>query len=86
MKVFAQFYGGSSYAAPDVDDVEEFQSLAAASDALRERIAGQDSYFPAVSDDAQFTIFFYDPRGEFDAYPDRIIRRGPRGGMITERA
>jgi len=86
MKVYGMWYGGSSYTAPnqfDRRDVEEFKSLAHAKYVFEQRFF--DSRYPCVGDDAEMQIFFYDPFEDGDAYPDRIIKQGPRRGIRIER-
>ena len=81
------FHGGSSYASFDVssaDDAERFSGIKAARDEFESRVNGNRSRFPCVDESAEAWIFF----GEFDDirgdYPDRIIKVGPRGGIIVE--
>jgi hypothetical protein len=50
-----------------------------------------DSYYPCVSDETpedggpEGHLFFQDPTEHADLYPDRIVRYGPRGGLVVER-
>lgn len=86
MKVFGLWYGGSSYAAPTVKrDTEDFDSIKEARESFESRYDGEPGY-PAVSDESEMQLFFYDPRKSDDPYPDKILRFGPRGGVRTERA
>jgi hypothetical protein len=94
MKVWTLWYGGASYAAPGVDDIEEFSSLADAKEIFRLRCdcgawLGTPLYTPCV--DAETTrmhVFHHDPREEapVDLYPDRVLAMGPRGGIRVETA
>ena len=80
MKVYALWYGGSSYNAPYVkDDIEEFSSIQAAKDTFWSR-EDFDPYYPCV-EGSTMQLFFYDPRLVEDPYPDREITLGPRGGV-----
>ena len=84
MKVWGMWHGGSSYAVGSVDeDTEEFSSLQAAKDALYDREKRFDPYYPCV-EDSEMQVFFSDPRGNSDPYPDRILTIGPRGGVRAE--
>ena len=87
MKVYVLWHGGSNYACPDVRrDIEEFSSLKSAKDSLQAR-ADFDPYYPCVDSEAcEMHIFLTDPRGTDQEYPDRVLRLGPRGGVICEQA
>ena len=77
MKTYMLWHGGSNYACPSVDDdIEEFRSLAAAKREFDRRQF--DPYYPCCSD-AEAQIFFYDPRGETDPYPDMLLRIDEEG-------
>jgi hypothetical protein len=85
MKVYGLFYGGSNYSAGSVEDVEEFDSIKEAKDTLWRR-SDFDPMFPCVDDaQAEIQLFFTDPRDRRDPYPDRILKLGKRGGIISER-
>ena len=84
------WHGGSGWAHGYVcDDVERFDSLREAKRAFDSRT--RDPYYPCVSDEPaqdggpSAWIFFYDPNdpanGTGDAYPDRVMEFGPRGGV-----
>lgn len=96
MKVTMYWYGGSSYAVPDVHDesgrhAEVFCSLAAAK---REFISRASShYYPGVSEcepadgGPEAHIFAGKSRKHpviGEEYPDMIMRFGPRGGVRVE--
>jgi len=81
-------------------DVEIFFSVTAAKHALRGRYRygsweRQDVYyadgrhertlFPAVGEDSEMFIYFYDPREASDPYPDRRLYFGARQGVREER-
>jgi hypothetical protein len=84
MITYALWHGGSSYAVPTVpEDVEQFDSIKAATDAFW-RYGDHDPYRPCVDSDAEMWLFFAFP-DERDAYPDRIVKYGPRGGIVVER-
>jgi hypothetical protein len=84
MKVYALWFGGSSYAYPTVkDDLEEFASIASAKRVFYSR-SDHDPYYPCVEDTCEMFLFFDRPP-ETDPYPDRILTLGPRGGVRVER-
>ena len=93
MKIYATWSGGSSYAMPDLfnrRDIEIFDSLSDARRTFSAR-ADHDTYYPCVSDDMsddggpEMWIYFSDPFECGDAYPDRIVSFGPRGGVVMTR-
>lgn len=82
------WHGGASYAEPEVDDAEEFDSLQELCDAFERRTWSSETYYPCVSDDQPEEggpvgwVFLSDPREHAgDLYPDRLINFGPRGGV-----
>jgi hypothetical protein len=79
MRVYAHWYGGSSYSAPTNEDTEEFSSIQSAKDAFWRR-ADFDPYYPCV-EDSSMLLYFSDPRETNDPYPDRELTLGPRGGI-----
>ena len=81
MNVYAQFYGGYSYAAPYPNDYETFESIGAAKESFRQRI-DFDPKYPCTDNTATMTLFFKLP--ETQEYPDRIIKTGKHGGIIYE--
>jgi hypothetical protein len=86
MKVWGLWYGGGSYAAPEVErDTEEFDSIKQAK-AVFEHRAGSDPFYPVVDESTEMWLFFADPRLMDDVYPDRILKIGPRGGVNLEYA
>ena len=91
MKVTMFWSGGSNYAGFDTSserDAENFDSLAAAKRAFSART--NDSYYPCVEDDVpedggpEAWIFIGENVLGQDC-PDRVLRFGPRGGVIVER-
>lgn len=87
MKVYGLWYGGSSYSAPEVErDTEEFNSIQEAKDTFQRRYDNDDYATPCVSDESEMHLFFSDPREMDDPYPDRVLRFGPRGGVIMSTA
>lgn len=101
MTIYALWHGGSSYAHGDVEtDVETFPSIRAAVDALQDRSKlGHGWQMPFYyadgrtarvytpnADDSSMWLWFADPRGNADPYPDRVLSFGPRGGVRVERA
>ena len=86
MKVYALWYGGSSYAAPSIpEDIEEFDSIREARDVFESR-ADFDPYFPCVDESSEMHLFFADPRESGEEYPDRVLFLGPRGGVRMDHA
>jgi len=89
MKIYALWYGGPNYAAPRTEDVESFPSLSEVRSELWRR--SRSTYYPctveAEPDEGghYFLTYRVDPREESDPMPDRIIRFGPRGGIVQER-
>lgn len=81
MRVQALWYGGSNYALPTQDDIEEFYSLQRAKDVFESRASNRDSYFPCVSD-SEMHIYFHEYT---ENGPDRILKIGPRGGVRMEK-
>lgn len=92
MKCAILWHGGSNYSVPDVrKDVEYCDSLKDAIH-LHQNRCDFDPYFPCVDDLAAETqVFFgYSPEDPLtaehgDPYPDRVIRNGPRGGVLISR-
>lgn len=99
MKVYGQWYGGSSYVWGDADNLEVFSSIKEARNALANRrdlgysfrqtfryVDGrvEHDFTPVVGNDSELWLYF-DSRVGGDMYPDRIIKFGPRGGVVVER-
>lgn len=80
-RVTMLWYGGSSYAAPTMDDGEVFRSFKSAKDAFWSR-ADFDPHYPCV--ESPEAHVFIGP--EVTDYPDYILTLGPRGGVRVERA
>lgn len=82
MKVTSYWFGGTSYALPDSNDVEHFNNLQEAKDALQARLT--DYHYPCVCHDSYMWIAI----GILESFdlPDYIISFGPRGGIKTERS
>lgn len=96
---YGLWYGGNGYALSDPEsDMERFESLQEAKDALHDRY--HDGYFsrqrfdyvnrepesvltPAVGDDSCMHLFA-SPDSD-PSLPDRRVYFGPRGGIRTER-
>lgn len=83
--VWAAWHGGPNYSPTPTDEAEPFPSLAAVRAMMTDRADNRDGTTPCVTDD-EVTVWFYDPREEADPYPDRLLTRGPRGGIRVERA
>ena len=89
-KVWFMWHGGSGYAAPGYEDIEELESLQAAKSEFRSRL--HDSYYPCVSDEEPeaggpeaWLFFGRKPDDNGDLYPDALMYFGPRGGLRVER-
>jgi hypothetical protein len=74
------------YSQPDIEDAEQFESVAQARAAFERRTSGCDRRYPCTSEDASMLLYFYDPTAEDvrDPYPDRRLYLGPRGGVRME--
>lgn len=93
MKCTMFWNGGSSYACFDTSDpkdAEVFDSLEQAKQAFAART--DDSYYPCVDEcepedgGPEAWIFFGDSHPVLGGdYPDRVMRFGPRGGVVVER-
>lgn len=93
MRVWMLWNGGANYASFDQFDrrqCEEFPSIKAAVEDFDDR--PDDPYYPCVErvtpDEGgpEAWLCFSDPYQVGDLYPDRVIKYGPRGGLIVERA
>lgn len=88
MRTWMIWQGGVNYAPSDLADTEEFASLSAAVEEFRRRASGSDPYYPCVEGSFGH-IFLSDPRAGDpyrDAYPDRVVEVGPRGGVKVSAA
>lgn len=99
MRVFGLWWGGSSYGQGHLDrDLEEFESVEHAKKVFYSRRYGihpQSTFyverenspvgFPAVDEDSVMWLYYRDPRGEHDPYPDVRLTFGPRGGIKSDR-
>lgn len=84
-KVYGMFHD-PSYSPPMPDDAEEFSSMAHARRTFADRSGGRDRQFPAVSSEAEMHLFVGShPKDMRDPYPDRIVKKGKRGGTRVER-
>lgn len=99
--IYAIWHGGSSYSFGEIpEDLETFDSIRDAKNALRERRDKGYGYrqsfrrpdgtveeilTPAVDESSTMTLYFYDPSEAHDPYPDRMLSFGPRGGVNVER-
>lgn len=98
MMVHAIFHGGSCYSTNwTVEDVETFNSLTDAKEIFRYRTDHQDRRYPVTDETAEMWIFYQDPVKEnstqlrvgnvvliCDLVPDKILRRGPHGGVSVD--
>jgi hypothetical protein len=90
MQVWMLWHGGSSYASPRMpEDLERFDSIAEAKRSFDARADSSATFYPCVErepseDGGQSAwLYFYDPSGVRDPYPDRILEYGPRGGLMV---
>ncbi len=100
MMVHAIFHGGNSYSTNwTVEDVETFNSLNDAKEIFRYRTDNQDKRYPVTDESAEMMIFYLDPREPddkrirvgnvvliCDLMPDKILKRGPHGGVSVNPA
>ena len=87
IKVWGLFHDPGNYAHPELSDAEPFTSISHARNEFHHRVNGGDSYYPAVSHQAELHLYLGGHPDEMqDPYPDRIIKKGPRGGTNVERA
>ena len=76
------WHGGSSYAAPTINDAESFASLAEAKRDFISRLG--NPYYPCVTRETEENggpsawIFYGTEAGD---YPDSVLSFGPRGGL-----
>lgn len=84
-KYYGLFHGGHSYAHPELDQAEEFSSIAHARRTMAERASGRDRKFPTVDETAEMHLYAGNPAEMRDPYPDRVIKRGKRGSWRAER-
>jgi hypothetical protein len=98
-RVFGTWYGGHSYSSPYTDsDLEAFESMEAAKDALIDRYESngyrqcffdyvnrdaEDTYVPVVSDDSEIWVYYADPTHTRDSYPDAVIKLRQVEGELT---
>lgn len=72
--VWFVWYGGGSYSSPSwTDDAEQAASIKAAVDVLLARRWNRDGQTPAVDDSSSAVVFYADPSGDSDPYPDTLI-------------
>lgn len=95
MRVTMYWYGGISYAVPNLhcpDDAEVFHSIKDAKRSFASRL--WDSYYPCVTDNSpedggpEAWLFIGGKPSEHPLtgdYPDRIMRFGKRGAVLVER-
>ena len=88
--VWMLWHGGSSYASPGTQEREDCEPFATLADALAEFDARPgDSFTPCVSrQSAEYggplaQIYFSDPFGNGDAYPDAEIQFNARGVAVV---
>lgn len=84
MKVWGLWHGGSSYAVPGYENLEEFSSLKDAKEQVWHREEGHDPYYPVV-EESEMWVFYQKPQKGADLYPDLILKLGPRGGVQVQR-
>jgi len=83
MKVQALWFGGSNYALPTQNDIEEFASITAAKRVFEHRAGNTDRYYPCVEESqTEMHLYFHEYT---ENGPDRILTIGLRGGVVMER-
>ena len=99
MKVYGIWHGGASYSPGGIEDIEEFDSIQHAKDVLDSRYRNGHGWLqqfrylnrswpvvsvltPAVEQDSEIWLWPEVPDG--DLYPWRIVKFGPRGGVVVE--
>lgn len=83
MKVTAQWFGGSSYGAPDGTEVEHYGSIKNAKDVLYSRADNADGRTPCV-EESEMLIWLGTLDDVTDQYPEFRLYFGPRGGIRKE--
>jgi hypothetical protein len=90
-RVWMLWHGGASYAAPDVSKREDCEAFDSLREALADFCARPGSRYysaverrPAGDGGPSAHIFFADPFGRRDPYPDRVLFFGPKGGLRME--
>jgi hypothetical protein len=71
--VWLMWYGGYSYSCPTVEDVETVAHADVVSTML-DRFHNWDGSTPTVDETSEAHVFYRDPRGEVDLYPDETVR------------
>lgn len=72
--VWFVWHGGSSYAVGSwTDDVESADSLADCLDILEDRRRNRDGRTPCVDETSGAHVFYADPSGSDDPYPDMSV-------------
>lgn len=94
MKCYGAWYGGTSYASPQLPgDLEEFPTIDHAITVWYDRYKNYPSHYrgpfatPCVDESTEMLLWFTEPEGDLGsaAAPDRVIRFGPRRGIRVER-
>jgi len=79
---YALWYGGASYAQPQLEDIEEFESLDAATEEFERRAWVSNKRYPAVDSTATMYLFAHYPTE--DMYPDMIIKFSEANKVVIE--
>lgn len=88
--VWGAWHGGANYNPTPWDEAERFESLEACWEEFDRRPS--DPFYPAVPKDTPdnggptMVIFFYDPSGVRDPYPDRLLRFSDYGVSLINYA
>jgi hypothetical protein len=95
--IWADWHGGGSYVGGGQESREVFPSINAAREAFYSRYRNGYAFrqtfnyadgrtesvlCPAVDETSEIRLYFGGPDQD---YPDRVIKFGPRGGIIVER-
>lgn len=71
--VWILWHGGASYAPGYVDDHSEPMASADVVSIMLDRMYNRDGSTPAVDESSSAHVFYRDPRGELDPYPDAVV-------------
>lgn len=73
-QVWFAWHGGSSYSPPSWSEgLETADSLAAVVDVCESRYFNRDGRTPAVDETSGAVVFYADPTGSDDPYPDQLV-------------
>lgn len=83
-QVWFAWHGGSSYSAPSwSEDLETADSVAGVVDVCESRYHNRDGRTPAVDETAAAVVFYADPTGTDDPYPDQLVEMSDGGEYLA---